>query len=687
MHTNIKKISDKLFCDVPYSKSSAVLKDKIAQALEHEYNRLLESGQNELQALGELMHNYGTIEQAAAFAGAQTDVIESMQTVPTFSNRKAFVKKIWLVKLLAVLIAIAVARGLMYLLQGLLLLAPLYAVSVIIDFSIAALFFRLYRKNKAQLHFDTLCLSVQQTAQFACYCDRYKKRLVNSLFVLLGFIVNYSSIFERALVAHMNHDEVLVLITSNLHILAIGFFLFLYQVLVTTYFLNGVSTDEQTAIQRYTKRTALFCGIFLIGAFCITALLRFWIQNPFPILYLLTVLFIGIGLAVNYKQRVTLVIQNLRINRLRIAVFSTAGMLIFTVNSMKKEVYVLNPYLMGIAEVEHSEHEIDYDDSTGVYTITSGEGDFKILHLTDIHLGGSVTSSYKDYQALEACRKLITYTNPDFVIVTGDLVFPMGIMSLSLNNEAPVRQFATFMRNLGIPWAFTYGNHDTESMATGSREAIDTLYQSLSFKSSGNLLYPYVQPEISGRSNQMILLKNPDGSLRQALFLLDSNDYTGAGVNDYDFIHDDQVAWYQSQVEQLNAEQGGVISSMLFFHIPLQEYRTAYELYQSNSGEVDYYFGKIGETMINPICCSTYPSKLFDTAVSLGSTKAMFCGHDHYNNISLSYRGIRLTYGMSIDYLAMPGIDKDTEQRGGELITIHNNATFDIEQIPLNDIA
>ena len=46
--------------------------------------------------------------------------------------------------------------------------------------------------------------------------------------------------------------------------------------------------------------------------------------------------------------------------------------------------------------------------------------------------------------------------------MTGDLTFPLGLFSLSLNNHTPVMEFASFMRNTGIPWAFTYGNHDTE---------------------------------------------------------------------------------------------------------------------------------------------------------------------------------------------------------------------------------
>ena len=54
--------------------------------------------------------------------------------------------------------------------------------------------------------------------------------------------------------------------------------------------------------------------------------------------------------------------------------------------------------------------------------------------------------------------------------------------------------------------------------------------------------------------------------------------------------------------------------------------------------------------------------------------------------MSLEYKGIRLTYGMSIDYLAMPGIENDTAQRGAELVTLHPDGTWEIRQIPLDGI-
>ena len=90
--------------------------------------------------------------------------------------------------------------------------------------------------------------------------------------------------------------------------------------------------------------------------------------------------------------------------------------------------------------------------------------------------------------------------------------------------------------------------------------------------------------------------------------------------------------------------------------------------------------------MIDKICSSKYPSKLFNTALELGSTKAMFCGHDHYNNLSVEYKGIRLTYGYSIDYLAMPGIEEDTKQRGATLITINKSGEYEIKPYRLIEL-
>lgn len=165
--------------------------------------------------------------------------------------------------------------------------------------------------------------------------------------------------------------------------------------------------------------------------------------------------------------------------------------------------------------------------------------------------------------------------------------------------------------------------------------------------------------------------------------MIDSNAYINNEMNNYDYIDNDQVEWYKEKILHLNEEFQQIIPPMVFFHMPLQEYKTANDLYEQGNNKVKYYFGGIGETMIDKICCSNYPSKLFDTALKLDSTKAMFCGHNHFNNISLEYKGIRLTYGMSIDYIIMPGTDKETKQRGTKSITIDKYSNFEINQIIL----
>lgn len=366
-----------------------------------------------------------------------------------------------------------------------------------------------------------------------------------------------------------------------------------------------------------------------------------------------------------------------------LAVVLSVSLLLGAYKFLSRDLWLTQPYINTIPYLYEGENEISYDEATGVYTMTKADrSDFRILQLTDIHLGGSALCFDKDLRALQAISALLEATRPDLVVVTGDLSYPVGLSSFSFNNTAPVQQFAAFMRNTGIPWAFTYGNHDTESYAATDTSGLQALYQSLSWDTSHTLLYPYVQPDVYGRNNQLIEIRRADGRLNQAVFLIDSNAYTGEGFNKYDYIHDDQIEWYRQQVQRLNQEAKKTVPSLMFFHIPLQEYQTAYDLYEQGSGDVKYYFGVKGQE----VGASEHPSGMFAAVKELGSTTGIFCGHNHLNNFSIEYEGVRLTYGMSIDYLATPGIARMTEQRGGTLITIHDDGSSEISQVPLTSV-
>lgn len=64
-------------------------------------------------------------------------------------------------------------------------------------------------------------------------------------------------------------------------------------------------------------------------------------------------------------------------------------------------------------------------------------------------------------------------------------------------------------------------------------------------------------------------------------------------MTDYDYIRDDQVKWYEDVLFSLKNEK--IPDSMIFCHIPLEEYKDAYRLYKQGSEKVKYYFGELGE--------------------------------------------------------------------------------------------
>ena len=544
---------------------------------------------------------------------------------------------------------------------------------------------RLFREATCRY---SLCASQEKDAVLEGRTDRALKRFLHA--IALFFALSALFFSSQWLIGVYSHSEEIPLwqrVAGEALFYEAGIFVLFKNALNFRFFRSAKPASDEARLPYHFSFVVLFSALYwtaFLSVFLLLSRRGFPSAASFPVVF--AAFWSGILLYdFFFRRRVTY--RNLVYNRGRIAAFLVVIFLFGAFFAIRRERYYVQPYINTVPCVPHRAAHVRYDDETGVFTLRADFDDFKILHLTDVHLGGSLFSYRKDLLALKSCFALIDATRPDLVIVTGDLSLPLGVLSMSFNNSAPVYAFASFMRNIGIPWAFAYGNHDTESFASMNKRDLDGVFRSLSFKTSGTLLYPYRQPAVTGRNNQLIRIENEDGTLRQALFLLDSNAYTGKGLHDYDYIRDDQVAWYRGEVLRLSAEEGGTVPSLAFFHIPLREYRTAYELYLQGSDEVTYYFGVNDEKMIDKVCCSKHPSKLFDEMVALGSTTGTFCGHDHYNNASLLYRGIRLTYGMSIDYLAMPGIEKDTTQRGGEVITLRSDGSWEVRQVPLTSLS
>ncbi len=330
-------------------------------------------------------------------------------------------------------------------------------------------------------------------------------------------------------------------------------------------------------------------------------------------------------------------------------------------------------------------------DENGYWTFTT-DRDLKVMQLTDVHIGGGWMSLKKDSMAINAVATMIQAEKPDLVIVTGDVSYPVFFQAGTFNNLSSAKIFAALMERLGVYWTVAFGNHDTEAYSFYSREQISDFYGNSGFE---HCLFQKGPDDVDGFGNQVINVKNSKGIITQSLYIFDSHSYTD---NDYfgimwkyDNIHENQVEWYRDNVNMLNAqnnaklkelnmEENSDIKSLAFFHIPLTEQRDAWYEYMENGFEdtenVKYIYGKAGEGK-KIIYCGMGQDNLFETMQELGSTKGIFCGHDHDNNFSIYYKGIRMTYSYSVDYLAYVGIYKRGAQRGCTIITISPDGSFD----------
>jgi 3',5'-cyclic AMP phosphodiesterase CpdA len=322
---------------------------------------------------------------------------------------------------------------------------------------------------------------------------------------------------------------------------------------------------------------------------------------------------------------------------------------------------------------------IAYNWETGVYTVTGKNEEFRILQLTDTHICASISTIGTDRKVFDACYALIKEAQPDLIIVTGDLVFPIPLHTFGNDNLKAIGQFCKFMDHIGIPWAMVYGNHDTEIVAKYSAQELSGLYRYYADEANSVMLYADHQPDVYGRYNQYLRIENSDHSLNRIIFLVDSNDYVkGTGkINEYDSVHPDQIQWYEETIDKVCEEEGRQVSSFVFMHIPFRAFADAQEALKNNSSDAVYLFGENGEEVCHP----DFDSGFFDVILKKGSTQAVFIGHDHLNNMAVRYKGIDLVYSKSIDYIAYPGISRKTAQRGATLIVLSQDGTYRLEQL------
>ena len=342
----------------------------------------------------------------------------------------------------------------------------------------------------------------------------------------------------------------------------------------------------------------------------------------------------------------------------------------------------------GKETTEHWFQKMEYTDDYAVNLTKEPGKDFKILAIADTQLADLVEVFQKG-DPLDEIKALVNKERPDLIVVMGDITW-------TAFTKNSVRQFVKCMDEIGIPWAPIIGNHEDEK-EQGYFCHVDKNWVADRMMESKTCLFKKGPNNIGGVGNYVINIKEGD-KIVETLIMMDSHakrQYPEYGNKwYYDYIYDSQMLWYRWVMEGVTNLNGGVQpESMLYIHIPLPEYETAYNIYKDNEKQYNEtkdekfkaamddmkYIGEHNEGVYGSNTAGKdipehkdehgVNSGFFDVLKEVGSTKYVYAGHDHKNNYSILYEGIRLTYTTKTGYRC----SYEEGRTGGTYITIGEN--------------
>ena len=317
----------------------------------------------------------------------------------------------------------------------------------------------------------------------------------------------------------------------------------------------------------------------------------------------------------------------------------------------------------------------------------NSDGKFKIMQIADLQDDEILDGLVKDF-----IKKALEEEQPDLVVLTGDntagYACKVGIKSVDdfLSKQA-IKQYMSIFEDFGVPVAMVYGNHDDDDTKT-TKEDLMAMYQ----KYDCFIGYD-AEPELYGCGTYNVPICSSDGSdkVEFNLWMIDSNTYDEE-KGGYDYVHPDQIAWYEKTEAALTAANGGTpVPSMLFQHIIVDEIWDCLEKCEpEDEGAWTFDHGTYrikpelqkGGNFKEWPCPGTQESDQFESVKENGDCLAMFFGHDHDNSFEIAYEGI--------DIVATPGFTYQSysnEDRGFRIIELDESdlSTYETRLIHWQD--
>lgn len=299
--------------------------------------------------------------------------------------------------------------------------------------------------------------------------------------------------------------------------------------------------------------------------------------------------------------------------------------------------------------------------------------DFKVLQLTDLHLGIETDVAHQ----LKIVKETILAEQPDLVILTGDnfMYASKGVVQnlVSTLNTACGEVSAARGGRL-TKFTMTFGNHDNQG--DYSRYYINETLLSFATADGNEIadgkyaaFVDYEDDNLFGLANFYIDLVDDrtkscdEVDVKYRLHIIDSNTYHFMGPDyDYDVMHEEQLAHAVNVYEQATQDRDYI--GMAFFHIPFHEYQKAWEAY-SEAADPDL----VGQGDFREHVLYGYEDNGTYEALRAAHIVAFFCGHDHINYGDFLYQNEAiLSYGVK----STNQLYHDTDMIGYKTVTLRD---------------
>lgn len=272
---------------------------------------------------------------------------------------------------------------------------------------------------------------------------------------------------------------------------------------------------------------------------------------------------------------------------------------------------------------------------------------FKIMQIADTQEIPAVSPD-----TLSLINNALDREKPDLVIFTGDQIkgYSKKFKKDPEIIESTIDILVEPIAKRNIPFMVTYGNHDAQC-------GVDNRGQYKFYAKYDNFISGDLRnADDVGTADIQIYSSTEDKPVFE-LYIIDSHGKAKDGAG-YAPVDKKQIEWYVSRREQLKAENGDYLPSLVFQHIPVPEFfdvikkvpkgtKGAVPAYGAHENE---YFALNDETiaeggfMLESPASPDVNTGEFEAMSEKGDVLGIYVGHDHNNSFVVKYKGVDLGY-------------------------------------------